>query len=303
MVEQLNLNQLRVFAVVFRHRSMTHAAKELHLTQSGVSQHVKSLEDVLNQKLFDRVHQRLVPTSAAKTLYEGCARGMYELERAFWQLSGTELKGRVTIGMPPEFAYNVLLPLIAAFHKEHPRVIVKAEIGLAAEMNGKLLNGDLDFAFVDDFSMDPRVRTERVYDETLELCASPELVESLGPVSHTKEYYEKLPYIAYLEEAPVLHKWFAHHLPRKKMDLDVRAYLGDCQGVSKLVLCGMGAGILPGYHLQSLENQGHNVYRFGGNKKALSNQISVAYLPERSQSVAGATALSFLKGALTSPRH
>lgn len=96
MVEQLNLNQLRVFAVVFRHRSMTHAAKELHLTQSGVSQHVKSLEDVLNQKLFDRVHQRLVPTSAAKTLYEGCARGMYELERAF----GSSRAPSSRVGLP-----------------------------------------------------------------------------------------------------------------------------------------------------------------------------------------------------------
>ncbi|MEZ4749064.1 MAG: hypothetical protein R3B54_00135 [Bdellovibrionota bacterium] len=60
-------------------------------------------------------------------------------------------------------------------------------------MNGKLLNGDLDFAFVDDFSMDPRVRTERVYDETLELCASPELVNSLGPVSHTKNITRNFP--------------------------------------------------------------------------------------------------------------
>ncbi|MEZ4749065.1 MAG: LysR family transcriptional regulator [Bdellovibrionota bacterium] len=108
---------------------MTHAAKELHLTQSGVSQHVKSLEDVLNQRLFDRVHQRLVPTAAAKTLYEGCARGMYELERAFWQLSGTELKGS-----DDRHAAGVCVQRAVASDCGACKtaVIVKAEIGLAA---------------------------------------------------------------------------------------------------------------------------------------------------------------------------
>jgi len=63
LIDQLNLNHLRVFECVYRTGSMTAAAKELHLTQSGVSQHIKSLEDVLNFKLFDRIQQRLVPTS------------------------------------------------------------------------------------------------------------------------------------------------------------------------------------------------------------------------------------------------
>ena len=46
IINNLNLNHLLVFECVFRNGSMTAASKELHLTQSGVSQHMKSLEDV-----------------------------------------------------------------------------------------------------------------------------------------------------------------------------------------------------------------------------------------------------------------
>ena len=55
LIDQLNLNQLRIFESVYRTQSMTQAAVELGLTQSGVSQHIRALEDVLGLSLFDRI--------------------------------------------------------------------------------------------------------------------------------------------------------------------------------------------------------------------------------------------------------
>ena len=62
-IQQINLIQLRAFEAVFRTKSMTAAAQELHLTQPGISQHIHSLEDLLERKLFDRVHRKLLPTA------------------------------------------------------------------------------------------------------------------------------------------------------------------------------------------------------------------------------------------------
>ena len=79
LIDQINLNQLRVFESVYRSKSMTHAARELHLTQSGVSQHIKALEDVLELKLFDRIKQKLVPTPSAKELYASTAKSFEDI--------------------------------------------------------------------------------------------------------------------------------------------------------------------------------------------------------------------------------
>ena len=48
----LPLNSLRAFEAAARHLSFTHAAIELNVTHSAISQHVKTLEQHLNCKLF-----------------------------------------------------------------------------------------------------------------------------------------------------------------------------------------------------------------------------------------------------------
>jgi len=42
----MDIHQLQVFLPVFRNKSFSLAAKELHLTQPSVSIHVKKLEEV-----------------------------------------------------------------------------------------------------------------------------------------------------------------------------------------------------------------------------------------------------------------
>ncbi len=277
---------------------MTLAAKELHLTQSGISQHVKALESILGKKLFDRIHHKLIPTSTAKTLYEGCARGMVELEHAFWQISGKALAGTVSIGAPPEFAYNVLLPSISEFCKTHDKIVFQLVVGLAPTMSEKLLRGDLDFAFVDDFGLDPRVVTQKVYEEVIELCVSPQLATKAGAFRHHKTYYETLPYLAYELGAPVLNKWFEHHLPKKKMELNIRGYFSDCQSVAKVILSGIGAGVLPSYLVDDLEKRSKKLVRLPGSGKPLSNTISLAHVRERTHSLVAQTAMDFLASEL-----
>jgi DNA-binding transcriptional LysR family regulator len=301
MLERLNLNQLRIFAVVYRHRNMTRASKELHLTQSGVSQHIKALESALGQRLFDRHHQQIIPTASAHALYEGCARGMGELEQALYRISGQKPSGFVRIGCPPEFGYNRLLPLMDEFQKKYPEIIFRLTVGYASEMNESLLRGELDFAFVDDFSMDTRIDCQPVYNEAIELCFSPQLKKRFGKPRHTLDYYRALPYIAYFEQEPVLRRWFQHHLGTRDLQINVRAYLSDCQSVSRMVLAGVGAGVLPNYSIEGWVRQGYALEKLKGSGQPLVNRISLAHLASRTLSVAASESMHFFAQSLKSP--
>jgi DNA-binding transcriptional LysR family regulator len=302
MLERLNLNQLRVFAVVYRHRNMTRAAKELYLTQSGVSQHIRALEEALSQKLFDRHHQQIIPTAVAHGLYDGCARGMGELEQALFRISGQKPSGIVRVGCPPEFGYNILLPLLTQFQHQYEEVVFATTIGYAKEMNESLLGGELDFAFVDDFSMDARVDCLPVYEEVIELCISPALAKKFGKQKHAAEFYEKLPYVAYFEQEPVLRRWFAHHLNQRDIKLNVRAYMSDCQSVSRMILSEVGAGVIPHYSMESWAKQGQHMDRFKGGATPLINRISLAHLPSRTLSMAATQSMAFLREQLTTKK-
>ena len=299
LIDQINLNQLRVFESVFRSKSMTHAARELHLTQSGVSQHIKALEDVLALKLFDRIKQKLVPTPAARELYKHTAKSFEDIETVLNKLKKTdkELSGLVTLGVPIEFGNNIVLPLLSEFQKKHPKVRYRVRQGFPFEMNHLLLTGELDFAFVDSFGMDKGITTETVYDEVLELCVSKKL--GISTKAQTDfGFYEKLTYVDYQEEQSILSLWMKHHTHAKSPELDVKIYITDASAISKMILRGVGAGVIPGHLVQKLLDEGQEIQVLKGSGTPLINAISVAFLEEKTLTAAAKMTLEFLRGQL-----
>lgn len=296
IIDGINLNHLRIFECVYRTASMTTAARELHLTQSGVSQHMKALEEALGLQLFDRVKQRLVPTAAAGALFKSCVDGLSGIESTVASLrgDGAAVAGNVVIGMPIEFGNNIVLPLLSEFCRKHPRIKFALRYGFANEMNVGLLSGAIDFAFVDEFMLDKRIRIEPVYDETIHLCASRDFLKDRGIVKNTRDWFEGLDYVDYQEGAPVLRMWFKHHLKSRELKLNVRGTVVDVQGVARLILTGLAAGVLPGHLVTTLEEQGSKLYVFKGCGKPLKNAISMASLSERTHSPAAKATLEFL---------
>lgn len=294
IIDRINLNHLRIFETVYRTRSMTLAARELHLTQSGVSQHMRSLEDSLEMRLFDRINQKLVPTASATALFESCSKGLSTIEASLAALRGEKgkLSGTVRIGMPIEFGNNIVLPELAKFGEKHPEVRFALRYGFATEMNQGLMDGDLDFAFVDEFALDRSIRARKVYDEGLELCASPALLKARGikRVAEKREVFESLDYVDYQSDEPVLRRWFHHHMKTRALRLNVRATVMDVQGVARLILRGMGCGVLPGHLAEKLQKEGAGLHVFKGCGKPLKNGISFADLPGRTLAPAATAA-------------
>ncbi len=301
-IDRLNLNHLRVFECVYRTRSMTDASRELHLTQSGVSQHILSLESSLQMKLFDRIKQKLVPTQEAILLYKKSKETLMNLESALTEIHGNknQLLGLVSIGMPMEFGNNVIVPLLSRFAEKYPGVRFSIYYGFASRMNEALLSGELDFAFVDAFKLDQRITKEKTYNEVLHLCAAPAYLKKKGPFKDQKKYYEALEYVDYQMGEPVLRAWFEHHLKTRHLNLNVRAAGIDAQGISRFIVSGMAAGILPDHLMKKLESEGNKIVEFRGSGKPFVNVISLAYLKDRSISAASAMVREFLGAQLKS---
>ncbi len=300
LIDQINLNLLRIFECVYRARSMTKAAEELHMTQSGVSQSVKHLEDILQVQLFDRVKQRPIPTHHAHFLYKNCTKNLYDIEKALNQLTGkeSELKGEVSIGLPLEFGNNLVIPLLAKIGEERPQISFRIKYGHSSEMNKALLDGNLDFAFCDDYTFGREVHIQVARKETLSLCCCPGYAAKIGTPQHTKAFYEQLDYVDYVEDAPMLKMWFRHHLKNVVPDLRIRASLMDVQGMGKMIAAGLGLGILPLHVVDKLGKQGQELYIFEGSGKPLLNSISLAYVEGRTVGPAVAYVRQTLMDAL-----
>ncbi|MEK6704959.1 MAG: LysR family transcriptional regulator [Bdellovibrionota bacterium] len=301
IIDRINLNHLRIFECVYRTKSMTIAAKELHLTQSGVSQHIKSLEDAIGLRLFDRIKLKLIPTHHSDILFKQCVSLLGGLENVISKITGAaqELAGTIHIGMPVEFGNNIILPLLASLSKEHPRLQFSVTYGLAMEMNRLLNDGELDFAFVDEFKMNANIAIEPVYNEVLHLCSSHQLIPKKSQLKLDKDFFEQLSYVDYEPGEPVARLWFKHHFGTHNIRLNVRAVGLNARGISKMILSGLGAGILPGHLVQELQKKGIKIFIFQGKGTPLHNNISLAFLRDKTRSHAEAVAIEWLRKALS----
>lgn len=285
---------------VYRVGSMTKAARELHLTQSGISQQIKALEEALGITLFDRIGRKIMPTAQADILFHDCSKHLDEIEHVFEVLSiqNKPLAGKVKIGFPPVFGNHVLLPVIAKFHKENPDVIFELRMGLAKEIVGLLNEGKLDFAFVDSFAKDSQLITEPVGKEYLDLCCRADLLDQFGRYQFSSKYFRKLPYVAYLHGEPTIRYWFQKNFKTIPHDLRVVATVIDNHAISRIIAEGMAVGLLPESLIQRLRDENDQIHIFKSDHR-VANKISACYLAKRTMAPPAVRCLNEIRKALS----
>jgi DNA-binding transcriptional LysR family regulator len=82
MTPILDSRKLLAFTTLARVGSFTNAARELHLTQSAVSHAIKSLEQDLDCRLFDRLGRHVSLTVAGRQLLDHANRILTEMKNA-----------------------------------------------------------------------------------------------------------------------------------------------------------------------------------------------------------------------------
>lgn len=84
---RLDLNLVRVFIAIYETGSLTLASERLFITQPTVSYSLGKLREALNDQLFVRTRDGMVPTACATQTYERFSNGMAEIDRAVEQTS------------------------------------------------------------------------------------------------------------------------------------------------------------------------------------------------------------------------
>jgi DNA-binding transcriptional LysR family regulator len=117
----LPLNALRAFEAVGRHMSFTAGAQALTVSQSAMSRHVSSLEDLIGRPLFERGPTGLKLTPAGSILLPVVSKCLDRMEQTINTIRNKDLESRpIRLHIPPSLLYQNALPLLAKFHKEHP---------------------------------------------------------------------------------------------------------------------------------------------------------------------------------------
>ncbi|OZC88824.1 LysR family transcriptional regulator [Rhodococcus sp. 06-412-2C] len=146
----MELRQLEYFVAVAEEANFTRAAARVHISQSGVSAQIRSLERELGAELIDRSGGTATLTTAGEAALiqaRATLAAAGAVRQSVDDVSGL-LRGRVRVGMVTACTVPQLFDALARFHSEHPGV----ELALREDNSSRLVDdvraGDLDLALV-----------------------------------------------------------------------------------------------------------------------------------------------------------
>lgn len=127
-VSKIDLNLVRVFIAIYETGSVTDASERLHLTQPTVSYSLAKLREALNDKLFVRTHDGMVPTQCAQQTYTRFSSGLAQIDSAVEMTSTfvptlTDRRFRVAMSDIGELIF--LPPLLKRFSAVAPQAALE----------------------------------------------------------------------------------------------------------------------------------------------------------------------------------
>lgn len=171
----MDIHRLEVFCKVVELKSFTKAAEGVFLSQPTVSEHIRSLEEMLGERLVDRLGREALPTQAGQILYK-YARKIIRLRQETIQAMAEyrgALAGHLTIGASTIPGAYILPQQIGAFKKIHPAIQITLSIGNSRAVADGVLAGDTEFGIVGARWSDPALEWKEILDDELVLAVYP----------------------------------------------------------------------------------------------------------------------------------
>ncbi len=124
MKQRPSLNELSAFAAIVRHASFRAAADELGLSASTLSHMMRSLEERLGLRLFNRTTRSVAPTQAGNQLFRSLTPVLHDLEVA---LNGVNTfrerpSGKLRINAAESAVRALMQEIVPTFLERYPDI-------------------------------------------------------------------------------------------------------------------------------------------------------------------------------------
>lgn len=249
----MDVHRLEILCKVVELKSFTKAAEALSLSQPTVSEHIRSLEASLGQKLLDRFKGEITPTPVGRVFYQ-YARNMVHMRdealEAVNQFQG-RLGGALVVGASTIPGTYLVPRLIGSFKSNHPEAQLELKISDTAQTVEAVAEGSLEVGLVGARLNNRKVIFEELVSDELVLAVVPGHRWTAKKLIRLDELSEE-PFICRAKGSGTLHVTYQileqHGFNLGQMQ--VAAKMDTTESVRQGVKAGMGVSILSSKAIQ-----------------------------------------------------
>ncbi|ALO41199.1 LysR family transcriptional regulator [Pseudoalteromonas phenolica] len=170
---------LRTFCTLVETKHFTKTAEQLFITQSAVSQHLRKLENLLDEPLIQKTEKGFVLTPTGEQTYQEAKKVVASLQ-AFKEKVTTDSEhvGVVKVMSPGSIGLR-LYPQLLALQTQFPELIIHYQFAPNNSIVKALQQGDIDIGLVTEHANSSLMNFEEVAQEPLQLVL-PSPIENLS---------------------------------------------------------------------------------------------------------------------------
>jgi DNA-binding transcriptional LysR family regulator len=296
MKTPLDSRQLRAFVVLARTGSFTQTARELYLTQSGISHSMKALERETGCRLLDRVGKKIVLTQAGEQLLHHANKILLEMENAQEALArlGKWGRGRLRLGASTTACQHLIPPVLREFKESFPEHAITIEPGDTPELVSLLLRHKIDLALTLQADKETQLDFHPLFTDELQfILGAMHPWAQAGRVSRLE--IPRQNYILYNKRS-VTFRLVENYFRGEQMVLNTVIEMGSMEATKELVKLGVGVSILAPWIAQKEIEQGSLVALPLGRRK-LSRHWGILHLQGKRLNLAEETFVGLCESA------
>ena len=169
----MDVDLARTLLAIIETGSFKEAASKLNLTQSTISARIKTLEDVVGQRLLDRSKIGVRLTPAGEQFYRHAVALVRVWRQALLEVALSEQhRDHLAVGAQISLWESFLLPWVAWMREANEDIALTASVGDSQELLDRISEGTLDLAVVYRAANRPGISVEHIFDEELVLITS-----------------------------------------------------------------------------------------------------------------------------------
>lgn len=267
-----NFEWYRSFIRIYKHSSVSEAAKSRIMTQPAMSQHLAALEAEVGEPLFTRAARKMIPTERGKELYSQLAPLIEALEETTQGFSAVSSPTHpiVKIGTAPELFRELIAPLLSNLEMS-----IHVQCGVAQVLFDLLETDQVDLILTSQKFAASGIEYVPFLTEKFVVAAPTDMIEpQLNTMEEREAWLLSQSWLSYGLELPIIRR-FWREIFHKRPRLKPEHVLPDLHLILAAIQGGAGISLLPTYMLQ--DNRQAGLVKVICEEYFVTNELYIAF--------------------------